>query len=341
MIAPADGRAPRTRVLLASLGAVAAAGVLCTLVSLTASRPSGAGSQLLIEAVAAMAVSEVMGFAVSAAVAAAVNEAVVLDVFESRLKCYETYLALPSPFTQCRAGYSEVHRYGLHLQCCPADPSDCYRLSHWGYSRGTTGCRGSSTCAAGYDLVDSSGCADVCCPANRRRSPCFESQRCFAECPAEFIKVEAGGWMGMPLPESISCTDICCPALRCYASTLCSAHELGLLPHAVAEAAGLYLAPSFRSERDCPVGFAPIQLNRTALPLAQRAAFLAADPLGCIDICCDEALLARAPNAAAAHGRVEGFDLAASQVGAEAGSLVSDAVTHALDSTLNAGVVWI
>jgi hypothetical protein len=38
-------------------------------------------------------------------------------------------------------------------------------------------------------MVESGGCKDVCCPAELGKSPCFESTKCYSECPAEFKQV--------------------------------------------------------------------------------------------------------------------------------------------------------
>ena len=153
------------------------AGALGVALLLLLALPAPEHAQVL-ETIGAIVITKLIATAVGTAVAAAVEEAVVMDVFNQRNKCYESYVAWPG--TLCREGYVEVHRSGPHLQCCPTQPTDCYVLND---------CFADGPCAEGYTLVESGGCHDVCCPADRQHSPCFESTKCFYECPPEYKQV--------------------------------------------------------------------------------------------------------------------------------------------------------
>ena len=213
----------------------------------------GGQDRQIIETVGAMVVSSLVGKAVSTVVSAAVEEAIVMDVFDQRNKCYESYLA--HPWSSCREGFVAVSQQWTYLHCCPSEPSDCYAVSN---------CFGDGPCADGYVLVEEGGCRDVCCPADLSRSPCFESQKCFYDCPAEYQKVEAGSFLDMPLPESLSCADTCCPTRRCFASKLCNAQVRSSL-HPVCASADL-IAP--RSWSHAGVG---VSAGRRLLFGRQRA----------------------------------------------------------------------
>jgi hypothetical protein len=64
--------------------------------------PAEAADRQFLETIGAIVVTQLISQAVGTAVAAAVKETIVMDVFNQRDKCYESYVAWPS--TRCREG---------------------------------------------------------------------------------------------------------------------------------------------------------------------------------------------------------------------------------------------
>lgn len=113
--------------------------------------------------------------------------------------------------------------------------------------------------------------------------------------------------------------------------------ELAFLPEDVSSSAGSVLGSSFGDERDCPHGFEAIPLNTSSLPWEQQAAFKAADPFGCLDICCDEELLQEGGEAGGGEAAAATADVVSDAAAQAASMATSQAVSGAIGAVSGGG----
>jgi len=112
---------------------------------------------------------------------------------------------------------------------------------------------------------------------------------------------------------------------------------LAFLPEDVSSSAGSVLGSSFGDERDCPHGFEAIPLNTSSLPWEQQAAFKAADPFGCLDICCDEELLQEGGEAGGGEAAAATADVVSDAAAQAASMATSQAVSGAIGAVSGGG----